>query len=341
MPEAGRLMESEMAEQPARLAALLSRREKIAEQVRAVMPADLAGTVLVARGSSDHAATCGSYFIELATGRPVASTSPSLFTLYGARTDFRGYLMVAVSQSGKTPEIVEVVERARGLGARAIAITNDADSPLASAADIVVALEAGTERAVPATKTVTAQLVSFALIAQAVGDLGLDERAAGELPAQVAEVLADVSPPNALAEWLADADRFVTVARGFLYGAAQEVALKIEETTSKFTAAFSAADLRHGPIAIAANAPPVLVFAHPGPASDDVAAVVAELKLRGASPRIAGPVPGTAMSWAETAPEVLAPVLAVVRGQQLALALARRLGYDPDAPPGLNKVTLT
>ncbi|HTW10949.1 MAG TPA: SIS domain-containing protein [Acidimicrobiales bacterium] len=330
-----------MAEQPARLAALLSRREKIAEQVRAVMPADLAGTVLVARGSSDHAATCGSYFIELATGRPVASTSPSLFTLYGARTDFRGYLMVAVSQSGKTPEIVEVVERARGLGARAIAITNDADSPLASAADIVVALEAGTERAVPATKTVTAQLVSFALIAQAVGDLGLDERAAGELPAQVAEVLADVSPPNALAEWLADADRFVTVARGFLYGAAQEVALKIEETTSKFTAAFSAADLRHGPIAIAANAPPVLVFAHPGPASDDVAAVVAELKLRGASPRIAGPVPGTAMSWAETAPEVLAPVLAVVRGQQLALALARRLGYDPDAPPGLNKVTLT
>jgi glucosamine--fructose-6-phosphate aminotransferase (isomerizing) len=126
-----------------------------------------------------------------------------------------------------------------------------------------------------------------------------------------------------------------------LYGAAQEVALKIEETTSRFTAAFSAADLRHGPIAIAFNGPPVLAFSHPGPASADVAAVVAELQERGASTRLAGPVSGTDLSWPASAPEVLAPVLAVVRGQQLALALARRLGLDADAPPGLTKVTIT
>jgi glucosamine--fructose-6-phosphate aminotransferase (isomerizing) len=337
----GRLMASEMAEQPERLAALLARRQEITSQVQALVPGDLAGTVLVARGSSDHAATCGAYFLEMASGRPVASTSPSVFTLYRASTDFRGYLLIAVSQSGKTPEVVEVVEQARRRGARAIAITNDPDSPLAAAADLVLALGAGQERAVPATKTVTAQLVAFALIGQAVGDLGLSDRAAAELPGQVADLLADEAPAVALAEWLAGSDRLVTVARGLLYGAAQEVALKIEETTSRFTAAFSAADLRHGPIAIASNGPPVLAFSHPGPASADVAAVVAELQERGASTRLAGPVSGTDLTWSAAAPEVLAPVLAVVRGQQLALALARRLGLDADAPPGLTKVTIT
>jgi len=339
--ETGQMMQAEMAEQPERLAALLGRRQEIAEQVRAVLPRDLAGTVMVARGSSDAAATCGAYFLELATGRPVALCSPSLYTLYGAETDFSGYLLIAVSQSGQTPEIVEVVDRASRNGARTIAMTNDPDSPLAAAAEQVVALGAGQERAVPATKTVTAQLVSFALIAQALGDIGLDEKASADLPGQVEGLLDDGGPADDLAEWLAGADRLVTVARGILYGAAKEVALKIEETTSKLTTAFSAADLRHGPIAIASSGTPVLALAHPGPTSSDIAGVVAELRLRGASPRMAGPVAGSVLPWPASAPEVLAPVLAVVRGQQLALALARRLGLDPDAPAGLNKVTLT
>ena len=123
------------------------------------MPVQLAGTVLVARGSSDHAAT-SAYFLEMATGRPVALTSPSLCTLYRASTDFSGYLLVAASQSGQTPEIVEVVDQARAGGARAIAITNDPASPLAGSADLVVDLGTGQERAVPATKTVTAQLAA-------------------------------------------------------------------------------------------------------------------------------------------------------------------------------------
>jgi glucosamine--fructose-6-phosphate aminotransferase (isomerizing) len=342
----GVVMATEMAEQPERLSGLLSRRHDIAKAVRAVVPEHLAGTALVARGSSDHAATCGRYFLEMATRRPVASTSPSLFTLYGGSTDFSGFLVIAVSQSGKTPEIVEVVERARGNGATAVAITNDAASPLAAAADLVVALEAGAERAVPATKTVTAQIVAFAMIADALagdrpGALGLSDKAAGELPGEVSEVLADGAPPVALAEWLRGKDRLVTVARGLLYGASAEVALKIEETTSRMTAAFSANDLRHGPIAIAGGGTPVLALAHPGPAAADVAELVSELRARGAEARVAGPVAGTDMSWPAAAPEIFAPVLAVVRGQQLALALARMLGRNPDAPPGLSKVTIT
>lgn len=334
-------MASEMAEQPDRLAALLSRREELGKEVRSLSPAGLAGTVLVARGSSDHAAKCGAYLLEMATGRPVALASPSVLTLYHSATDYSGYLVIAVSQSGQTPEIVEVVQQARANGGRAIAITNDYLSPLAGAADLVLSLEAGAELAVPATKTVTAQLAAFAIIAQALGDIGLDDKAAGELPGQVAEVLADPGPVTGLAHWLRDADRLVTVARGILYGAAREAALKVAETTSLFTAAFSAADLRHGPIAIASNAPPVLAFAHPGPASHDVVEVVALLRERGANVRMAGPVEGSDVGWPASAPETVSPVLAVVRGQQLALALALELGRDPDAPPGLMKVTAT
>jgi glutamine---fructose-6-phosphate transaminase (isomerizing) len=337
----GQLMAAEMAEQPGRLAALLSRREEVGKEVRSLVPSGLAGTVLVARGSSDHAAKCGAYLLEMATGRPVGLASPSILTLYRSATDYSGYLLVAVSQSGQTPEIVEVVALARANGARTIAITNDPLSPLAAASDLVIPLEAGAELAVPATKTVTGQLVAFAIIAQGLGDIGLDDRAAAQLPSQVATVLDDRAPVVALAGWLTDADRLVTVARGILYGAAQEAALKVAETTSLLTVAFSAADLRHGPIAIASGEPPVLAFAHPGPASGDVVEVVAELRQRGANVRLAGPVEGSDLGWPVSAPEMAAPVLAVVRGQQLALSLALALGRDPDSPPGLMKVTPT
>lgn len=337
----GLVMEAEMGEQPSRLAALFARRHEVAQEVRRLAPAPLAGTVLVARGSSDHAATYGAYVLEMATQRPVALASPSLHTLYKAATDFSGYMVIAVSQSGRTPEIVEVLETARRSGARTLAFTNDPNSPLARAAQLVVDLGAGEERAVPATKTVTAELAAFALLAGALGNTGVSDQAAGELPRQVSEVLDDKAPVEDLAQALAGADRIATVARGLLYGAAREVALKLEETTARFTAAFSAADLRHGPIAMAASGPSVVAFAHPGPAAQDVTSLVLELKALGAHARLAGPVEGSELSWPAAAPEALAPVLAVVRGQQLALALARLAGRDPDSPPGLRKVTIT
>jgi glucosamine--fructose-6-phosphate aminotransferase (isomerizing) len=337
----GSIMAAEMAEQPERLANLLARREEIANQVHEVVPSVLAGTVLVARGSSDHAATCGAYLLEMATGRPVSLASPSVLTLYRHKTDYSGHLLIAVSQSGRTPEIVEVLRQARAGGARTVAITNDAGSPLAEAADLPVVLGVGRELAVPATKTVTAQFAAFAIIAQSLGEIGLDDEVADELPRQVAEVLADPSPAAVLAEWLADADRLVTLARGLLLGAAREAALKIAETTSMLATGFSSADLRHGPIAMASRKPPFIAFAHPGPASADVLDAVKELRTRGASVRVAGPVEGSDMSWPAMAPEILAPVLAVVRGQQLALSLSRLLGRDPDAPAGLSKVTST
>jgi len=335
-------MEAEMAEQAVTLDGLLRRRAGLQSAVAACFRPPLAGTVIVARGSSDHAATCGRYLLEVATRRPVASASPSVHLLYRAEVDFAGYVVVAVSQSGRTPEIASVLERARSAGARTIAITNDADSPLAGAADAVVSLGAGEERAVPATKTVTAEMAAFAMIAQAVGDVGIADRDWIALPDAVAEVVADAEPCRELAAWASAVDhRFATVARGYLYGAAAETALKVEETTSIFSTAFSAADLRHGPIAIASTGIPILAFAHPGPAADDVLDLVVDLHDRGASVRVLGPVAGSSAGWPAETPEALAPVLAVVRGQQLALELARRLGRDPDSPEGLTKVTIT
>ena len=193
----GAAMSAEMAEQPARLAALLGQADAIAGRLREVLPEPLAGTVLIARGSSDHAATTGRYLLELATRRPVASASPSLYTMYGAQTDFTGFLVVAASQSGRTPEIVRSLQLARARGGHTVAITNDRESPLALAAELPLHLGVGTERAVPATKTVTAELVAFALVAQAVRDIGFGPQVRDQLSGQVAAVLDDPGPAAA------------------------------------------------------------------------------------------------------------------------------------------------
>src|SRR3954447_6607198 len=198
-------MRQEMGEQPEVLARLLSRRVSISAR-------DVAGVVIVARGSSDHAAVYGRYLLELATRRPVALAAPSLHTRYGAQTDASGWLVVGVSQSGATPEIVDVVERLRATGGHAIAITNNPDSPLAAASQVVIELGAGEERAVPATKTFTAQLAAFAVLAAALGDVPWTEAELARVPEAVAGVLADPAPMAVLAQRWASAEQLVVTA---------------------------------------------------------------------------------------------------------------------------------
>jgi len=343
-PLSGVLMAGEMAEQPACLAGLLDRRDEFAERVAPLFSGALAGTVIVARGSSDHAATVGRYLLELATDRPVASASPSVRTLYRADIDYRGYVVIGVSQSGRTPEIAEVLSYASKAGARTMAFTNDEASPLAESVEVVVGLRAGEERAVPATKTVTAELLAFALTASVLsGDrqTAAIEPWSSRLPDEVARLLEDSAPMEELAGELAEAHRLVTVARGPLSGAAAEMALKLAETSFLPASAYSAADLRHGPIALVSPGLPVIALAHPGPAAADLADLTRVLGERGARVWLLGAVPGAFAGWDADAPEGLAPLLAVVRGQQLALWRARHLGVDPDRPVGLNKVTIT
>ena len=361
-------MAAEMAAQPEVLGQLVARAPEDTAAVRAAVPPGLSGAVFVARGSSDNAAVFGRYLAELAAGRPAGLAAPSLYTRYHAEVDWRGYLVVALSQSGATPEIISTCEAMKSAGAVVIGITNEPGSPLAGTADVLLATGAGPERAVPATKTVTAQFAVLLSVASALraaraageseadefvagisgaGAPGADTSRAGDsqarvsgagatglagLPGAVAAVLADPGPVmEAVRRWLA-IDRLVVAGRGLAYAAALETALKIQETTGILAAGISTADLLHGPIAAVYAGAPVLLIDAGGPAAEDVGQLRVLLSRRHADvttlPLPAGPEPAQAIT-------------AIVRGQQLAHSLALARGSDPDTPAHLSKVTAT
>jgi len=336
-------MAAEMAEQPDRLRGLLARYDDIAERVRAVAPtpAELNGIAIVARGSSDHAAVYGRYLLEAATGKPVSLAAPSLYTLYGIDADYRGQLVIAVSQSGATPEIVRTLEALQDAGGSGLAITNERDSPLAHAAAEVIELGVGEERAVPATKTVTGQFTAFASIAAALGRAPFTRRELDAIPDAVQGVLDDAGNMTTAATALVRSAQLIIVARGYLYAAALETALKIKETCSLLADGYSAADLRHGPIAAVTAGLPVVALCAAGPAEADVSSLIEELRARGARVLVVGSGARADVGVPAGTPEPLAPIVAVVRGQQLAHDLAVALGRDPDSPVGLTKVTPT
>lgn len=346
MTGAGARMAAEMAEQPAVLRRLVSRRDEVAASL--VPPRRLRGVVLVARGSSDNAAVWGRYLLEWALGVPVALAAPSLQTRYDVTPDVRDHLVIGISQSGETPEIVAALARLRAGGARTWAITNAGGSALAQEAHGALVLDAGDEEAVPATKTFTAQVAALALAAEVLGDTRLwsDAEWAGAIEA-VEAVVADDAVVNDVAGQLLDGVRVLPVARGFLYGAALEVGLKWAETTGRAVQGTSPADLRHGPIAAVHPGTQVVCLTAPGPVLEDVRSVARDLAQRGAQVTAIGPADAElpeATTWLEVpagVPEPLAGLAHVVRGQQLARAAALAVGIDPDAPFALSKVTRT
>jgi glutamine---fructose-6-phosphate transaminase (isomerizing) len=337
----GTKMAAEMAEQPAVLADLIGRRGNLLSRLREAAPARPAGVLLVARGSSDHAAVFGRYVLEAACGRPVALAAPSLQTLYGVRVDYRGYLAVAVSQSGRTPEIVAVLRAARDAGARTVAITNDTESPLAGVAEAVIELGAGEELAVPATKTFTAQIAAFAILAEALGDFPWGEEEWSRLPDLVEEVLGNPEPSRSVAAAIGEAHGLITVGRGYLYAVALEASLKLKETAGILAQGYSAADLRHGPLTVVERGFPVLSFVARGPAEADMNDLIRTLRGREARVFLVAEDPAAEVPVPPGIHEPLVAIPMAVRAQQVAHALALHRGLDPDAPPGLSKVTLT
>ena len=337
----GELMRAEMAEQPDALRRLADRFDGDASAVRAVLPDPLAGVVFLARGSSDNAAVYGRYLAELASGRPAGLAAPSLHTLYDAPARYDGFLVVAISQSGETPEIVTVCRRLGEAGARTVAVVNDADTPLGGVADAVLALGVGPERAVPATKTVTGQMLAMAAVAAATGPVPFDGGELGAMPDAVRAVLDDPEPADALAARWSDSARLFVAARGLLYAAALEAALKIKETTGILAEGISAADLRHGPIGVARSDVPVLALDGGGAGREDVRAVAGLARERGAPVAVCGDAPDAELPLPQGLPEALAVFPATVRAQQLAAAMAAARGIDPDTPAGLTKVTPT
>jgi glutamine---fructose-6-phosphate transaminase (isomerizing) len=338
---AGSLMAAEMAEQPAILRTLIDEREDLLARVRATLPAPPLRVVVLARGSSDHAGIYGRYVLEHATRTPVALAAPSLHTRYGVDTDYRGYVAIAASQSGRTPEIVTTLEHMRSRGAVAIAVTNDGESPLAQSADLALALGAGPERAIPATKTFTAQLAIFALLAEAMGPVPWSPADWATVPAAVEAALADPGPADPVAAGIGDARAAVVLARGFMFSVALEAALKLKETTSLLAWADSTADFRHGPIAVVDSALPVLALSATGPCAADVAEITRDIRARGGQVCSIADTPDADLPIPLGVPEALATIPAAVRAQQLALALARHRGLDADSPAGLSKITAT
>jgi glutamine---fructose-6-phosphate transaminase (isomerizing) len=331
-------MRADMAAQPDVLRRLAERRADLVAALRGPEPA---GVVIVARGSSDYAAIFARYLLEAVTGRPVALAAPSLVTLYGAELRLDGWLALGISQSGRTPEIVTVLERYGAAGARTLALTNDPDSALAAAADAQVELGAGEERAVPATKTFTAQLAAVALVAESLGPVPWRDADWERLPGDAEAMLADPAPAGRAAETLGDTEELIAVGRGYSMCVALEAALKLREATGVRAEGWSAADFRHGPVTVARGDIPLLAVSAAGPAAADVEELSAGLE-RGGTPvlRLADS-PAADLPYRGGLAEPLSTVPATIRAQQLALALALRRGIDPDEPPGLGKVTPT
>lgn len=334
-------MAAEMAAQPQVLARLAARAAASQAAVRALVPSPLAGVVYLARGSSDNAAVFGRYLTEVTAGRPAGLAAPSLYTRYHAIVDWHGYLVVALSQSGSTPEIISTCQAMQSAGGTLIGITNEPASPLSAEVHLTLATDAGKELAVPATKTVTAQLLLLTTVATALSASSTAASSAagdslGAMAGAARAVLADPGPAAELARSWRQLDRLVVTGRGLGYAAALETALKIKETTGVLAEGISAADLLHGPIAVAYAGAPVLLVDTGGPAATDIAGLRGLLARRQADVVSLPFPPGMA-----GLPEVAMAVAAVIRGQQLARSLALAKGTDPDHPAGLRKITAT
>jgi glucosamine--fructose-6-phosphate aminotransferase (isomerizing) len=349
------VMREEIAQIPAVVRALLTDGAAArAEVAAAIHRADPRWVSIVARGTSDHAAVYGGFLVETQLGLPVGLASPSVTTVYRAPIRWQGGLVIAISQSGQSPDVVAVTRAARESGAITVAITNVPDSPLAGVAEHELRCGAGPERAVAATKTYVAEL---AVLAGLVADLAPGSAVAASLvsvPDALEVAMADASAwvdgpaGGELVTAIAAAGRAIVASRGFNLATALEVSLKLKETSGIFAEGYSTADLEHGPIALAAPDVPLLVVRPDGPMGRAIDGSVARAAASGSmSWSIGGrELADTkrALSLAGVAaelPEALSPLLYVLPGQLVAEAVARRLGRNPDEPVGLTKVTLT
>lgn len=339
-------LEQEIASQPSVIAALLAREiPRVADICSRLPPFDY--VLIAARGSSDHAAMYAKYAWATLAGHPIALAAPSLHTLYDTPPRMTGALVVGISQSGQSPDIVAVLEEARRQGRPTLAITNDGASPLAAAADALVELGVGPERSVAATKTYTAELAVIAAFAAAFSGIQqrLDEL--HQLPEALEATLASAADVARRAERYRYMDRCVVVGRGYNYATAFELGLKLKELTYVMAIPYSSADFRHGPIATIAAGAPALLVMPAGRTFDDMLDLAHDLRRLGAELLVISDVPRalelatTPMPLTAAVPEWLSPITAVLPGQTLALHLALAKGFDPDVPRGLQKVTRT
>jgi len=350
-------LKSEIFEQPTVLDQLLRTQAGPARDIaRSIRGRGVHWILIAARGTSDHAALYAKYLWGSRNGLPVALAAPSLYTLYRTPPRLQGALVVGISQSGQSPDIVSVVADGRRQGALTLAITNDPSSPLAAEAEMVLDACSGPERSIAATKTYTTQLLSIALLSVALLEEGLGEESGGEshagVIARVPEWVREALTLDGAIEQAVQRYRYMTqcvvLGRGLNYATAAEWSLKLKELTSIVAEPYSSADFRHGPVAILTPGFPVLAVVPGGAVFDDVMALLTPLVEERGIELVAVSNDERALALARTPiglpaglPEWLSPLVSIVPAQLFCYHLACAMGRDPEAPPGLSKVTRT
>jgi len=339
----------EILEQPAVVQRLLDAGwGDIERAARAIAGRNVSYAMIAARGTSDHAGMYAQYIWGVYNRLPVALAAPSLISMYGASPRLHDALVVGISQSGRSPDILGVVAEGKRQGALTLAITNDTASPLAETAELVLSIDAGPEKAVAATKTYTATLCILAALSAA---LAHDAERQADL-CRVPEAMEKALGLEAVAQQVAEEQRAMTrcvvLGRGYNFASAHEWALKLKELAYVLADPYSAADFQHGPIAIVEGEFPILAIVPRGAVYADMLALLHQLRDELHANLVvisdsdeATALAGAAFRISSGIPEWLTPLVSILPAQLYCYHLTRAKGYDPEAPRGLHKVTLT
>jgi glucosamine--fructose-6-phosphate aminotransferase (isomerizing) len=340
---------SEITEQPERIASLLASQKKTVEQIAAaIQKRDIQYVFLAARGTSDNAGRYANYLLGAQNGLPLALATPSLFTYYKHPPKLKGALVVGISQSGQSPDIVSVLEEGKKQGCATLAITNEPDSPLAQTSDFVFDIQAGAEKAVAATKTYTAELMAVAMLSTALGENKKAWTELAKIPAWMKQTLKQSDFISQSAQRYRYIDQTVVLGRGFNYATAFEWALKMKELTYIIAEPYSSADFAHGPIAMMVSGYPVFAVAPKGKVFDSMLAMLKRLRSDLSAELVVISNDKRALSLAQVpltipadVPEWLSPLVSILPAQLFAYHLTLAKGYNTEQPRSIRKVTET
>ncbi len=342
-------LQSEIFEQPERLSHLLHSQRETAENIAEIVhKRNIRYVFLAARGTSDNAGRYANYLWGAQNQLPLALATPSLFTYYKRPPKLDGALVVGVSQSGQSPDIVTVIEEGRRQGCLTLSITNSLDSPLARAADLVLDIQAGDEKAIAATKTYTTELMAIAMLSAALADDKIHWRELEKVSGWSEKVLKQDVPIARMVDRYRYMRQCVVLGRGFNYCTAFEWAWKLKELTYTVAESYSSADFQHGPIAMVEGGFPVLAVAPRGKVFDSMLEMLGRLRGDQLAELVVISDDKRALSLAQSPiqlpdgmPEWLTPIVSIIPAQLFTYHLTRAKGLDPEKPRTIGKVTET
>jgi len=342
-------LHSEIFEQPERLASLLDKQKQtVLEIAKAIQSRNVQYAFLAARGTSDNAGRYANYLWGAHNKLPLALATPSLFTYYQSPPRLRGALVIGVSQSGQSPDIVSVIEEGKKQGCLTLAITNIPDSPLAQAADLVLDVQAGAEKAVAATKTYTTELMAIAMISAALNNSEEHWKQLASVSEWAKQTLALDHEIAQMTERYRYMSHCVVLGRGFNYATAFEWALKLKELTYVSAEPYSSADFQHGPIAMVEGGFPILAVAPSGKVLASMKDMLTRLRREKEAELVVISDDVDTLALAQSpiqlppqVPEWLTPLVSILPAQLFACHLTQVKGYDPETPRSITKVTET